>query len=125
MTVVHKPWRKGIRKVSAIASAVANNTPVTLYQLTAGRTCVVRKLHIYNDNAAQSVVQLGTGGAGAFTQRIPGFLAMPDMETIYREDDLLEYEFTADITVQASVAAADPADVEVMVEVEEFQGPTG
>ena len=120
-----KDYRQGIRKASPIASCVAAATPVTLYTLPAGRTCVIRKVHIFNGNAAATLVQIGTGLGAGYAQQIPSIYAVNGMDLELRQDDLPASEFTATLTVQATVAAAAPNNVQVMVEVEEYQGPTG
>ena len=127
MTMVSgRRWRRGLRKVQAQASCVANNTAVTLHDLSTGRTAVIRKLHVYNANTGASTrVQLGTGAAGAFTQVFPDIFLPAGVDLELTEDQLLEWEFTADITVEATVAAAAPSNVIVMAEVEEFMGPSG
>jgi hypothetical protein len=125
--ILHQPYRTGIRKVTAIASVVAAGgvNSVTLHDLPTGRTGIVRKVHIMNNNAGQTVVQLGTGLAGAYAQAMPGWVVPAGIDVELGEDVIPAFEFTADITVAASVAAAAPNNVQVMVEVEEFVNTSG
>ena len=121
-------YREGIRKWSAMVSIVAPATPINLYLLTAGRTAILRKLHMFNRNAANTIVQVGTGLGGAFAQNMPGWFVSTGQDREVGMDSLepiVDLEYTATITVQATVVAAAPNDVQVIAEVEEFQGPTG
>jgi len=118
-------YKTGVRKTSAIASCIAAATPVALYNLSAGRTCTPKKIHVHNGNPANTIVQIGTGLGGLFAQQIANILCVPGMDLEMREEDIVGVEFTANITVQATVAAAAPNNVTVQVEVEEYQGPTG
>ncbi|RJO60329.1 MAG: hypothetical protein C4542_09565 [Dehalococcoidia bacterium] len=123
--ITAQSYRKGIRKVSPIASCVAANTPVTLYQLTNGRTCVIRKIIAKNENPADTQIQIGTGLGAGYVQAMPGINLVADQDLQITEEFIPEVEFTADITVQATVAAAAPSEVDIMVEVEEYQGTAG
>ena len=127
MTVADaKRARYGLRKPSPIGSIVAAATPITVFIHSAGRTLNVRKIHITNRNAAATVVQIGQGLAGAFVQAIPSYYAVGGgMDLEITEDQIPDVEFTGDVTAQASVAAAAPNDVQIQVEVEEYQGPNG
>lgn len=113
---------------SAIASCVAASTSVTLHLLTTNRTVIIRKLHIKNNNAAATMVQIGTGitgVGGGFVQAIPDIEVLAGMDLQLTEDQILAVEFSGNITVQATVAAAAPNNVAVAAEVEEFMGTSG
>jgi len=88
---------------------------------------IIRKLTIYNNNAAQTIVQIGTGttALGTFVQRLIGDYVVNGQSERVIEDGLPEYEFEVAANVQASVAAAAPNNVQVQVEVDEYQGPNG
>jgi len=120
-------WRQGLRKPNSagIASCIAANSGVLLHALSAGRTGIVRKLHIMNRTAGQVTVSLGVGLLGAFVASLPGFVVPSGMDLELVEADLVPLEFTANITVASSAAGAAPLDVQVSGEVEEIQGPTG
>ncbi len=118
--------RHGIRHTGDMASIVAAATPTSVYLLTTGRTCELRKILISNRNAANADIQIGTGLGGAFVQRIPQIFTVGSGQDLeITEEQIPNYEFTADITAQSSAAAAAPNDVQIQVEVEEYQGPTG
>ena len=125
MSSLDQRYRKGLRKVSATVSHVAAATPANQYLLTAGRTCVIRKLIVRNRSGANVWVDIGTGLGVAFVRSGPSFYAINGTINIWTEEEIPEVEFSANITAQVSAAAAAPADVEVTVEVEEYQGPTG
>jgi len=124
--------RPNFRDVSAIASCVAASTPVTLYTLPYdGSTCIIRKLTIFNGQAAPVTVQIGyTPSGGSFTKELTDFYAINGQDNEWTEDQLPAYEFpsqasnasTTIIQVQASAAGAAPADVRVQVEVEVLPG---
>ena len=125
MSIHQLPYRTGIRKVTAIGSVVAAATAVTIHDLPTGRTGVVRKVTIMNNNAAQVVVQLGTGLAGLYAQAMPGWVVPAGMDRQLGEDELPAFEFTADITAQSSAGAAAPNNIQVLLEVEEFINTSG
>ena len=115
----------GLPKVGAITSLVAAATPLAAYLLSTGRTCNVRKVHIWNRNPGTAQVQIGTGTA-PFVPAIPALFAVgAGMDVEIVPDQLQDVEFSADITVQSSVGAAAPNDVQVQVSVEEYPGPNG
>ena len=123
-------YREGIRKSGAMVSVVAAapNNAINCYLLTAGRTCILRKLTIHNRNAANTVVRVGTGVGAAFVQAMPGWAVPTGQDREIGEgsmEPIVDLEFTANITVEATAAAAAPNDVQVLAEVEELQGPTG
>ena len=118
-------YRIGIRRVSALVSHVAAATPATQYILSPGRVAVVRKVMVRNRSGNTTHLQLGTGLGGLFAARLPGFVAVNGFDGEWTEAQIPEVEFGADITAQVSAAGAAPADVEVLIEVEEFQGATG
>lgn len=126
MTVRAIEYRKGIRKSSPIASCTVAATSVGLYTLPTARTCVVRKVVIFNNNAAPTIVQIGTGSTalGTFVQQLPAWYAVNGQDLEITEDQIPNVEFTANLTVQASVAAVAPNNIQVQVEIEEYQGPT-
>lgn len=115
--------RLGIRIAPAMASLIAAATTVTLHPITPGRTAVIRKVVIANRNAASTRVRIGSGD---FTQRIPEFFVGAGLDLELNEEELPRYEFRSladallDITAQATVAAASPNDIQVLIEVEEF-----
>lgn len=126
MTVQTKEYKRGIRKPGPIGSIVAAATPITAYILPATRTCHLRKITLWNRNAANAQVQIGTGLGGAFAQALNGIFAVGagnDLEV--PEDQIPNVEFGASITAQSTVGAAAPNDVQIQVEVEEFPGTTG
>ena len=122
-----RQYRIGVIKsppMGTIISMVAPATPVAAYLLTIGRTCKIRKIHLWNGQAAPVLVDIGTGLA-PLVPAIPPLYVVNGMELVLREEDIPDVEFTADITVQASAAGAAPADVRCVLTVEEYLGPSG
>ena len=118
--------RYGIRHTGTMVSIVAAATPTSVYLLTTGRTCEIRKIMISNRNPANANIQIGMGLGAAFVQCIPQIFAVGSGQDLeITEEQIPNFEFTADITAQSSAAAAAPNDVQIQVEVEEYQGPNG
>ena len=115
--------RVGVRHTSAMGSIIAAATTVTLHQLTPNRTAIIRKIMWANRGAVSGVLRIGSGD---FTARIPEIDIFAGLGGVLTEDDLPNYEFrllvdvAADITTQSDVGGAAPADIQVMIEVEEF-----
>jgi len=80
-----------------------------------------------NFGGAAVTIQIGDGAGIAFVQRIPGIFAVNGLPTIIEEPDIQDWEFADanDIYAQSTAGAAAPADVQIQVTVEEYQGPTG
>lgn len=121
LTLPRRDYRRGIRKNGAMISLIAATTPLAAFLLTATRTAVIRKVAIANHNGGATQVQIGTGTA-PFVQAIPDIAVPAGQDVTLTEDEIQEIEFSADITVQASVAGAAPANVLVLLDVEEYEG---
>lgn len=124
MSLAQQDYRHGIRVASAIASCVAANTAVNLYNPAAqadGATSVIRKIMITNRTGGQVNVTIGTG-AGP-TAGIPVLTCIAG-DNEWAEDVIPCAEFAAQITVASSAAGAAPADVQVQIEVENYHGST-
>lgn len=121
----HEDYKTGVEKAGGLIALVAAATPVTVYQLAPGRTCKLRKLHIFNGNAAASLLEIGRLLAGAFVRILPRIQLVAGMDLILTKEQLAGFEWEDDITAQTSVAGAAPADVQMRATVEEYQGPTG
>ena len=121
-----RDYKKGLVKTGAaaavVAAALAN--AVNLYLLSAGRTCRIRKLHIYNGQGAPVQVMICVGLAPG-VQVFPNITAVNGVDLELTEDDLPDFEFVVNPTVAASAAGAGALAVTVMATVEEYQGPTG
>jgi len=117
-------YRTGIRKSSPIGAIAAAATGTALHTLSAGRTVKVRKLHAMNNTLVNGVLTLGAGLGGAFVAATPGWFLVAGMDLTLTEADLPDVEFTANITCAFS-GAPGAFTVDVQIEVEEFQGPTG
>lgn len=116
--------RPRIRKAQA-AILLVDTLVATLHDTTAGRTARLKKLWVYNGNAAAAVVEIGTGvvGAAALTnERYPRLRVEPGLYEFVPEDSMPSFEFDTgqDIAVRSSVGGAGAAAVRVMAEVEEI-----
>ena len=115
--------RLGIRIAPAMVLLVAAATTVTIHPITPGRTAIIRKIIIANRNPASTFVSIGSGD---FTARFPDLFVGAGLDLELTEEELPRYEFRSlvdallDITARASVAAAAPDEVQVLIEVEEF-----
>ena len=118
-----RSFKKGIRKWTAAASLVAAASGVLVHTLGTNRTATIRRIHIMNNNPASTEVTFGAGLAGAFVAGdLPPYTCIPGFDRIITEDEIPDNEFTAAITASASVGAAAPDNVQVMIEVEEYPG---
>jgi len=109
--------QRGIRKTNPlpIITLVAA-TPLTLYQLTPNRSGILRKIHLHNLCAADTLVDIGTGLAAAFAAFLPPIYTVNGMDLVYGENETLAVEFWGDITFQSAIAG-----VTATVEVEEVE----
>lgn len=106
---------------NAIISIVAAATDTTAYQISldAGRF-IITKIMAFNDNAAATRLTFGELVAAVFTARLPDIVVQSDLDNVLTEDEIPAFEFTTDLIVRATVAAAAPANVLLMVEVKEW-----
>jgi len=126
MIIQEKRVRLGIRHTNPLVPLIAATTPTNIYLVSPGRSFVVRKIFITNRTAVVSAVQFGTGLGVSFAQALPSIYTVnggQDLEI--PEEQIPNVEFFANLTAQASQAGASPADVQIVVEVEEYQGVTG
>jgi len=112
--------RVGNRRSQTFVSITVAATSTTLYQLTVSRTAIIRKAIITNRAGASTQVIFGETVAAVWTPRFPP-LFIPNNQDVELEEEMIPaFEFTSDIIGRASAAGADPADVQVILEVEEF-----
>lgn len=129
---------KGIRVSGPLVSIVAAATSTIVYTLgtTRPERVIIRKVLIFNRQAATILLSIGFDTVAAvFTQVLPQLSAVANIPVTYNEDDLpicgnTPEGFQADtaavtgtlgnIVAQASAAAAAPANVLIRVEVEIF-----
>ena len=117
----------GIRKVVAYTSivlggAVAAVNPTLIYTLSTGCSAIIRKLMVTNRQAAPILLAIGTVAAPPAlltVQAYPLFYVINGMDTEWSEDMLPAFIFRSSIYALPSAAGAFPADVSVMLEVEE------
>lgn len=107
-------------KVSPLLSLVAPAADGTLYQVTTGRTYRVRKVFLYNGQAADITLELRTLVALVSTVMFPRVRAIAGFHDLIGENDLPALELSTDLLARASAAGAGALAVDVMVEVEEI-----
>ena len=105
-------------------SLVAALTPVILYTPLAGQRVRINKLHVANRNGADTQLQIGRN-VGGFVQIYPNIIILAGMDDEITEDRLIRYWWGTinaappdPIVIQATVAAAAPADVQIYGELE-------
>jgi len=105
-------------KNGGLISLIANATPLTVYTMPTGLTARLWALEVFNGNAADTIVSIGTGLA-------PLVLAIPRLFVGAGLHDIIPlppFEFSANITAEASVAGAAPANVAVILYVVSIGG---
>jgi len=120
-------FKKGLRSPTVVLSVVAGGagTAVLFHDVPPNRSARIRKLHIYNHNAAATDVTFGAGLLGAFVAATVPVHVLNGAEEIIEEEQIPDVEYFADITALCSVAAAAPNNVEIQAEVEEFLSISG
>lgn len=112
----------GIRVTSPVVPLIAAATPLTILDLTVptgqvARTAFIKKIMIYNGQAASVFVTIGTALA-PLVARMPRIRCVPGFHTIIPEDECPNFRFEASITAQADAAGAGALAVDVQVEAE-------
>ncbi len=130
MSTTYTDYKKGVPHQASIQGAlslIAAATPVNLYLLSADRTAKVRKLRIFNHNAAATDVVIGTLLGVNFVQMDGPFHVLAGFPATFEFElgEIQDVEYNATITCSATVAGAAPNNVELNITVEEFPGATG
>ncbi len=102
-------------------SFVAAATPAILYPRGTSlpqRTLRLKRIMAYNGQAADVILEIGTGVA-PFVRILPRITLVTGFHFIMDERECPGVKFEADITGQVSAAAAVPNDIEVQLTVEE------
>ena len=107
---------RGIRKSSAIIAVAVLNQAENLFLVGVGRTVIIRKIIIWNGQAANAIVSIGINVfPAAIANIIPNILAIVGFDSEWQEDMIPEVEINQNITVASTIAL-----VEVQIEVEEI-----
>lgn len=112
----------GIRVTSPVVPLIAAATPLTILDLTVptgqpARTAFIKKVMIYNGQAADVIVTIGTALA-PLVARLPRIRAVAGFHTTLEEDELPSFRFEASITAQASAAGGAALAVDIQIEAE-------
>jgi len=109
---IDKP--RGIRKHSPLLAAPVAGAAAALYQVTVGRTVILRKVMCFS-NVGNCDVNIGVGLAGAFAAVWPTFYVLNLFDAQWMEDEIVEVELNQDITVESSIVGCL-----VQIEIEEI-----
>ena len=112
--------RRGIRKISLPVASPVAGAAITLYNITPGRSAIIRRLSYINACGAASILNIGQGLAGAFVNKMAPIYTLNGLGDNYGENELpaVEFQYTAAlpaITFQSTVAG-----ITVIIEVEEI-----
>lgn len=108
-----------IRTAGPRVNFVAGATPATVFILSNNRVAYIRKILAYNGQAADIILEIGTGLAAAFARAMPRFRVIAGFPFPLSEEECPRLRFEGNITAQVSAAGAGALSVEVQVEVEE------
>ena len=127
---------KGVRLTTNLASIVIANTTTLLHTLGVGKRAIIRKIMWHNRTGGPGVLRVGyLTLAAAFVPVLPDIYMLNAMDGEMREEYIPicgngPEGFVADttavtgslgnISAQATVGGAAPADVQVTLEVEEI-----
>jgi hypothetical protein len=118
MTIVLN--RRGIRKVSLPVASPVTGAAIALYNITPGRSAIIRKLSYQNACGAASDLSIGQGLAGAFINRIAPIHTLNGLGDSYAENELPAIEFQYTAALPAITFVSTVAGITVTIEVEEI-----
>jgi hypothetical protein len=118
MTIVMN--RRGIRKTSLPIASPVTGAAIALYNITPGRTAILRKLTYLNACGAASDLSIGQGLAGAFVNRIPPIHTLNGLGDVFAETELPALEFQYTVALPAITFVSTVAGITVVIEVEEI-----
>jgi len=99
-----------------VGGAVGAAIPTLLYALGTGRTALLKKVTAYNGQAADTVLQIGTGAdAASFAPEIPARRCIAGFDNNWNEEELPNHKFVADIY---GLPLVQPVQVQLELEIE-------
>lgn len=112
--------RSGIRKTSAPIASPVTGAAIALYNITIGRSAIIRKIKWINACGAASNLSIGQGLLGAFAALMPVIVTLNGLDGELLEEDLPAVEFQYTAALPAITFESTVAGITVQIEVEEL-----
>ncbi len=112
--------RSGIRKQSAIVVSPVTGAAIALYNITPGRTAVIKRIMWTNACGANSNLSLGRGLLAAFAAVLPPIVTLNALDGQLDEDDIPNVECQYTAALPAITFESTIAGISVVLEVEEI-----
>ena len=120
MATIVTSKRSGIRKCSLPIASPVTGAAIALYNITPGRSAILRKVSLQNNCGAASDLSIGQGLAGAFVNRITPIHTLNGLGETYEENELPGVEFQYTAALPAITFSSSVAGITVEIEVEEI-----
>lgn len=122
--VMQPVLKTGIRKTGPLTAIAALGTPTLIYQVSPGRTAVIRKIMWQETAGIAGNLEIGHGAGGTWAQDLTDIDAPANLGGNLQEGEIPEQEFipspgaltTFDIYAQTDLSTG----LQIQVEVEEF-----
>jgi hypothetical protein len=112
--------RLGIRKQSNVVVSPVTGAAIALYNLTPGRSAIIRKVRWINACGAGSNLSLGQGLAAAFAAALTPIVTLTGLDGNLDEEDLPNIEIQYTVALPAITFESTVAGISVQIEVEEI-----
>ena len=112
--------RIGIRKTSAVVASPVTGAAIALYNITVGRSAIIRRIMWINACGANSNLSLGQGLAGAFAAVLPAIVTLNGLDGQLNEWDFPQVEIQYTAALPAITLESTVAGINVIIEVEEI-----
>ncbi|MDD5547100.1 MAG: hypothetical protein PHO67_08120 [Candidatus Omnitrophica bacterium] len=112
--------RSGIRKQSAVVVSPVTGAAAALYNITPGRTAIIRRIMWTNACGAGSNLSLGQGLAGAFAAVLPPIVTLTGLDGQLEEGDFPNVEIQWTAALPAITFESTVLGISVTIEVEEI-----
>ena len=112
--------RIGIRKPSAVVASPVTGAAIALYNITPGRSAIIRRIMWINACGGNSNLSLGQGLAAAFAARLPAIVTLNGLDGQLNEWDFPQVEIQYTVALPAITLESTVAGINVVIEVEEI-----
>ena len=112
--------RSGIRKQSAVGVSAVTGAAAALYNITVGRTAIIKRIMWQNNCGGNSNLSLGQGLAGAFAAVLPPIVTLNGLDGELNEWDIPNVEIQWTAALPAITLESTVAGINVTIEVEEI-----
>lgn len=112
--------RIGIRKQSAVVASPVTGAAIALYNITVGRSAIIRRIMWLNAAGGNSNLSLGQGLAGAFAAVLPAIVTLNGLDGQLNEWDFPQVEIQYTAALPAITLESTVAGINVLIEVEEI-----